>query len=119
MLRVAIGKRRSRVQLELFVVADAVRGLANPFKRAVDEDLEDSGFHGGAEEVRREFHADSRGRLGIAPGVYSRVVLEWRYCDLVDTFERWIQRGRVLCREAAAVRARAQGGDSGTGSRGP
>ena len=54
---------------------DEIRALDNPFYRALNELLAKSGFDEFAEEACREFYADNRGRPGIAPGVYFRMMM--------------------------------------------
>ncbi len=71
----ALGKRRKGRQQELFVAASEIRALGNPFYRALDKLLEAHGFDEFAEETCREFYAEKRGRPGIAPGVYFRMLL--------------------------------------------
>ena len=71
----ALGKRRKGRQQELFVAASEIRALGNPFYRALDKLLEAHGFDEFAEERCREFYAEKRGRPGIAPGVYFRMLL--------------------------------------------
>ncbi len=71
----AIGKRRKGRQQELFVAASEIRALGNPFYRALNRLLEEEGFDDFAEETCREFYAEKRGRPGIAPGVYFRMLM--------------------------------------------
>ena len=71
----AIGKRGKGRQQELFVAASEIRALGNPFYRALNRLLEEEGFDEFAEETCREFYAEKRGRPGIPPGVYFRMLL--------------------------------------------
>ena len=71
----AVGKRPEARQGEMFVVASEIRALDNPFYWALNELLAKSGFDEFAEEACREFYADNRGRPGIAPGVYFRMMM--------------------------------------------
>ena len=71
----ALGKRRKGRQQELFVAASEIRALGNPFYRALDKLLEEHGFDEFAEETCREFYAEKRGRPGIPPGVYFRMLV--------------------------------------------
>ena len=71
----AIGKRRKGRQQEMFVAASEIRALGNPFYRALNRLLEEQGFDDFAEEVCREFYAEKRGRPGIPPGVYFRMLM--------------------------------------------
>ena len=71
----AIGRRRRAPQQELFVATSEIRALDNPFYRALNGLLEEHGFDGFAEEECREFYAGSRGRPGVPPGVYFRMLM--------------------------------------------
>ncbi len=71
----AIGKRGKGRQQELFVAASEIRALGNPFYRALNRLLEEEGFDEFAEETCREFYAEKRGRPGIPPGVYFRMLV--------------------------------------------
>ena len=71
----ALGKRRKGRQQELLVAASEIRALGNPFYRALNRLLEEEGFDDVAEETCREFYAEKRGRPGIAPGVYFRMLM--------------------------------------------
>ena len=71
----AIGRREAGRQRELFVAADRIRALGNPFYRALDRLLEDNGFDDFAEEACGEFYAGNRGRPGVPPGVYFRMLM--------------------------------------------
>ena len=71
----AIGRRRRAPQRELFVAASDIRALDNPFYRALNGLLEESGFDEFAEERCREFYAGNRGRPGVPPGVYFRMLM--------------------------------------------
>ncbi len=71
----ALGERRKGRQQELFVAASEIRALGNPFYRALHRLLEEQGFDEFAEETCREFYSQKRGRPGIPPGVYFRMLL--------------------------------------------
>ena len=71
----AMGRRRKGRQRELFVAASEVRALGNPFYRALNRLLDEHGFDEFAEEACREFYAEKRGRPGIPPGVYFRMLM--------------------------------------------
>ena len=71
----AIGRRRRAPQQELFVATSDIRALDNPFYRALNGLLEEHGFDEFAEERCREFYAGSRGRPGVPPGVYFRMLM--------------------------------------------
>ena len=71
----AIGRRQKDQQREMFVAADRLRSLGNPFYRALDELLEREGFDEFAEAACREFYTEKRGRPSIPPGVYFRMLM--------------------------------------------
>ena len=71
----AIGRRRRTPQQELFVATSDIRALDNPFYRALNGLLEEHGFDKFAEEQCREFYAGNRGRPGVPPGVYFRMLM--------------------------------------------
>ena len=71
----AMGRRRKGRQRELFVAASEIRALGNPFYRALNRLLDRNGFDEFAEEACREFYAEKRGRPGIPPGVYFRMLM--------------------------------------------
>ena len=71
----AIGRRRRAPQQELFVATSDIRALDNPFYRALNGLLEEHGFDEFAEEQCREFYAGNRGRPGVPPGVYFRMLM--------------------------------------------
>ena len=71
----AIGRRRRTPQQELFVATSDIRALDNPFYRALNGLLEEHGFDEFAEEQCREFYAGNRGRPGVPPGVYFRMLM--------------------------------------------
>ena len=59
----------------MFVAASEIRAGGNPFYRALDRLLRENGFDGFAEETCREFYAGKRGRPGVPPGVYFRMLM--------------------------------------------
>ena len=71
----AIGRRPEARQHDIFVVASEIRAGGNPFYRALDKLLRKNGFDGFAEEACREFYAGNRGRPGVPPGVYFRMLM--------------------------------------------
>ena len=71
----AIGRRPEARQHEMFVVASEIRAGCNPFYRALDRLLRENGFDRFAEDTCREFYAGKRGRPGVAPGVYFRMLM--------------------------------------------
>ena len=72
----AIGRRRRAPQQELFVATSDIRALDNPFYRALNGLLEEHGFDEFSEEQCREFYAGNRGRPGVPPGVYFRMLVD-------------------------------------------
>ena len=72
----ALGKRKSEQQDELFIMADRMpRSPGHVFYRKVNRLLADGGFDRWVEDLCEPFYADGRGRPGIPPGVYFRMVL--------------------------------------------
>ena len=78
-----------------------------PLLRALNRLLEEEGFDEFAEETCREFYAEKRGRPGIPPGVYFRMLLvgylegigsergiAWRCGDSISLRE-FLGRGRL------------------------
>ena len=70
-----MGRRCGDRQQALFVSADGMRTLGNPFYRALNRLLDEHGFDGFVEGLCKEFYAERMGRPGIAPGVYSRMLM--------------------------------------------
>ena len=96
-----MGRRRKGRQRELFVAASETRALGNPFYRALNRLLDEHGFDEFAEEACREFYAEKRGRPGIPPGVYFRMLtvgylegigaergIAWRCADSISLLTR-------------------------------
>lgn len=72
----ALGKRKSKQQDELFITADRMpRSPGHVFYQKVNRLLADGGFDRWIEELCEPFYADGRGRPGIPPGVYFRMLL--------------------------------------------
>lgn len=72
----ALGKRKCEQQDELFITADRMpRSPGHVFYRKVNRLLADGGFDRWVEDLCEPFYADGRGRPGIPPGVYFRMVL--------------------------------------------
>ena len=72
----ALGKRKNEQQDELFITADRMpRSPGHVFYQKVNRLLADSGFDHWVEELCEPFYADGRGRPGIPPGVYFRMLL--------------------------------------------
>ena len=71
----ALGRRRRERQEDLFVARSEIRSTANAFYEALNGVLEANGFDEFAEELCREFYAETRGRPSVAPGVYFRMLM--------------------------------------------
>ena len=71
----ALGRRRRERQEDLFVTTREIRSAGNPFYEALNRVLDANGFDEFAEELCREFYAETRGRPGVAPGVYFRMLM--------------------------------------------
>ena len=72
----ALGKRKSEQQEELFITADRMpRSPGHVFYQKVNRLLADGGFDRWVEELCEPFYAEQRGRPGIPPGVYFRMLL--------------------------------------------
>ena len=71
----AIGRRPEARQHDIFVAASEIRAGGSPFYRGLDRLLRENGFDGFAEEACREFYAGNRGRPGVPPGVYFRMLM--------------------------------------------
>ena len=96
----ALGKRPEGRQEELFVATSGIRRLSHPFYRALERLLQAEGFDAFAEETCGEFYAPTRGRPGIPPGVYFRMLpvgymegigsergIAWRSADSISPRE--------------------------------
>ena len=71
----ALGRRRRERQEDLFVLTGEIRSTGNPLYEALNGVLEANGFDEFAEELCGEFYAETRGRPGVAPGVYFRMLM--------------------------------------------
>ena len=72
----ALGKRKTEQQQELFVPADCLpRSPGHVFYKKLNELLAEAGFDPWVEEVCATFYADGKGREGIPPGTYFRMLL--------------------------------------------
>ncbi len=72
----ALGKRKSEQQEDLFITADRMpRSPGHVFYQKVNRLLAEGGFDRWVEELCEPFYADGRGRPGIPPGVYFRMLL--------------------------------------------
>ncbi len=71
----AIGKRLKEPQMEMFVASNRIRSLGSPFYRALNKMLDANGFDEFAERACVDFYSKTRGRPGIPPAVYFRMLL--------------------------------------------
>jgi transposase len=72
----ALGKRKTERQQELFVPADQLpRSPGHVFYRKLNQLLAEAGFDAWLEECCRPCYADGQGREGIPPGTYFRMLL--------------------------------------------
>jgi transposase len=72
----AMGKRRGQQQEALWVpTATLVRPASHPFYSRLNQLLEDRRFDEFAESACRKFYAARRGRPGVPPGIYFRLLL--------------------------------------------
>ncbi len=71
----AVGKRKECRQGELFLCAHEISSSSNSFYEAFNKMLSKNGFDAYVEELCEPFYADGKGRPGIPPGVYFRMLL--------------------------------------------
>ena len=72
----ALGKRKTEQQQELFVPTDQLpRSPGHVFYRKLNELLAEVGFDSWLEDRCRSYYADGQGREGIPPGTYFRMLL--------------------------------------------
>ena len=72
----ALGKRKTEQQQELFVPADQLpRSPGHVFYRKLNELLAEAGFDVWLEDQCLHYYADGAGREGIPPGTYFRMLL--------------------------------------------
>ncbi|MDE2979642.1 MAG: transposase [Gemmatimonadota bacterium] len=115
----AIGRTPEERQEELFIAADAVGALDNPFYAALDKLLCKRGFDAFAEETCREY-AERMGRLGLPPGVYFRMLMvgclegigsergiAWRCRDSISLRESGLLRGKAVGVHSTTLEANA------------
>jgi transposase len=97
----ALGRRSTDQQGELFVTsADLPRSAGHPFYDRLNRLLAEHGFDAYAEGLCRPYYADGRGRPGIPPGVYFRMLFVG-YFEGIDS-----QRGIAWrCADSLALRA--------------
>ena len=97
----SLGRRPTSLQGELFVTsADLPRSAGHAFYDRLNRLLADEGFDRFAENLCEPFYADGKGRPGIAPGVYFRMLLVG-YFEVIDS-----QRGIAWrCADSLALRS--------------
>lgn len=72
----ALGKRRTDQQGELFVMADKLpRSPGHVFYQKLNRLLLEAAFDAWVEKLCEPFYADGRGRPGVPPGTYFRMLL--------------------------------------------
>ena len=71
----ALGRRSGAGQDDMFVAVSEIRVGGNPFYQALGAVLRECGFDDFAEDVCGEFYAGNRGRPGVPPGVYFRMLM--------------------------------------------
>ena len=72
----ALGKRKTEQQQELFVSADQLpRSPGHVFYRKLNDLLAEAAFDAWLEELCRPYYADGIGRESIPPGTYFRMLL--------------------------------------------
>jgi transposase len=97
----ALGRRPTEHQGELFVTsADLPRSAGHPFYDRLNRLLAEHGFDAYAEDLCGPYYADGRGRPGIPPGVYFRMLFVG-YFEGIDS-----QRGIAWrCADSLALRS--------------
>lgn len=69
-------RREKESQSDLWIAAGKVAtGPGNPFYKRLNAVLAKNGFDPFAEDLCEKFYADGKGRPGIAPGIYFRMLL--------------------------------------------
>jgi transposase len=72
----ALGKRQTERQADLFLLADQLpRSPGHVFYQRLNGLLAEAGFDPWVEELCKPFYADDEGRPGIPPGTYFRMLL--------------------------------------------
>lgn len=72
----ALGRRKAEQQQDLFVAADELpRSPGHVFYRKLNELLAEAGFDAWVEQLCAPFYADGKGRQGIPPGTYFRMLM--------------------------------------------
>lgn len=72
----ALGRRKGEQQQELFIMAtDLPRSVGHVFYTKLNELLAEAGFDRWVEEKCESYYSSGKGRPGIAPGIYFRMLL--------------------------------------------
>ena len=72
----ALGRRKTTVQQDLFVTADSLpTSDGHVFYSKLNQLLHDQGFDAWIEELCAPYYSKAKGRPGIPPGVYFRMLL--------------------------------------------
>lgn len=72
----ALGRRKTTVQQDLFVTADSLpTSDGHVFYSKLNQLLDDQGFDAWIEELCAPYYSKAKGRPGIPPGVYFRMLL--------------------------------------------
>ena len=72
----ALGKRQTEQQEALFLTAaELPKAPGHVFYRKLNRLLAEGGFDAWAEKLCEPYYADGRGRPGIPPGIYFRMLL--------------------------------------------
>src|SRR5260221_4740749 len=72
----ALGRRKDQQQDEMFVMAEHLpKAPGHVFFRKLNAVLREAGFDRWVEDLCRPYYAEERGRPGIPPGTYFRMLL--------------------------------------------
>ena len=94
----ALGRRKGESQQELFVTADRLpKSIGHVFYRRLNELLAEAGFDRWVEDLCQHCYIDGKGRPGIPPGVFFRMLIVGHFECITPTGE---SRGAVpiVCR---------------------
>ncbi|MFO0904013.1 MAG: transposase [Pirellulales bacterium] len=72
----ALGRRKGEVQQDLFITADQLpKSIGHVFYRKLNELLAEAGFDRWVEDLCGPYYSQCKGRPGIPPGVYFRMLI--------------------------------------------
>ena len=72
----ALGRRKGEVQQDLFITADQLpKSIGHVFYRKLNELLAEAGFDRWVEDLCGPYYSQGKGRPGIPPGVYFRMLI--------------------------------------------